>query len=803
MHVILPWGLPWDHLRSSRTAEPKSAKAEVRRAARPLRTAALLCAASCLVSASGPAAWESNSWPDFVKGRFSGVALTRDGRLALAPRPEPLAATGEAAVWSVIKASDGALWFSTGHRGRLFRIAASAEKAAGKATGKAQQVWAAQQPEIFALAPAPDGAVYAATSPGGIIWRVDAAGKAEEWFDTKAKYVWSLAVAPDGALFAGSGDEGKLWRISAQRKGEVWYETGQSHITSLAFDASGSLLAGSEPNGNLYRIPAKDKASVLLHSTLPEIREIVLLPDGALLVGALGGGLAQKQAQAAAMAATAMSNVPPMTTTITITADSAAGPVVGHAAPTQAGVDVKAQPKAPAATADLTQAQPAASPIEVSGVEKSALYRITPDLNVETLWSSKDENLLGLAVRDGTFFLSTDLRGRVYSVNTKGKGALIVETGEAEATRLLASSDALIVATGTQAKLLTLRDTHEKSGSFEAPVFDAGSVARWGRLSFRGDLAGGRFLFRTRSGNAPRPDKTWSEWSEPLSDPDGSKTSSPAARYVQWKVEVQGPAPSPSSDGVSIDAVTLSYLPQNNRPAVHSISVTPQWVAVPAKPGAATAAAASASTYSMTVSDSADAGPTTTGGTPVQQVNRAGILQLYISWQADDPDNDRLVYTLQVRGDDEREWKTLKQDLTDNTFSLEADTLADGRYRFRVAASDRLSNPPSQAREADLDSAPVLLDQTPPRVTLASPRTTAQGLEIEVDAEDALSPVRRAEVSLDAGPWNAMECADGVADSRHEQFTVRLPALAPGEHLLTVRVYDASGNAGLARRTVR
>jgi len=742
------------------------------RAAHALRTAAWLCAASCLASASGPAAWESNSWADFLKGRFSGIALTRDGRLALAPRPDLLAATGEAAIWSVVKASDGALWFSTGHRGRLFRLAPSV----GKAAAKAQQVWTAQQPEIFALAPAPDGAVYGAASPGGMIWRVDAAGKAVEWFDTKSKYVWSLATSSDGSLFAGSGDEGKVWRISAQGKGEVWYETGQSHVTALAFDASGALLAGSEPNGNLYRIAAKDRASVVLHSTLPEIREIAVLSDGALLVGALGGGLAQRQSQAAAAAAAAMSNLPPVTTTITVTADSSARPGVTQAAPAQAGVDLKAPPKAQPGAADLSQALPGAAGVEVSGVEKSALYRVTPDLNVETLWSSKEENLLGLTVQEGTVFLSTDLRGRVYSVAPNGKGALIVETGEGEATRLLASPTALIV---------------------------AGSVARWGRLAYRGDLAGGKFLFRTRSGNAPRPDKTWSEWSEPLTDPEGAKTTSPTGRYVQWKVEMQGAAPSSSSDGVSIDAVTLSYLPQNNRPAVHSISVTPQWVAVPAKPGAAQAQTAGAPNYSVTVSDSGDSGPTTTGGTPVQQVNRAGVLQLFISWQADDPDNDRLVYTLQVRGEDEREWKTLKQELTDNTFALEADTLADGHYRFRVIASDRLSNPPSQARESDLESPPVLLDQTPPRVTLAAPRVTAQGLEIEVDAEDALSPVRRAEVSLDAGPWRAMECADGVADSRHERFTVRLSAPAPGEHLVTVRVYDASGNAGLARRTIR
>ena len=49
----------------------------------PLRFAATACALACLLHAGGPAAWESNSWADFVKGRFSGISLTRDGRLAL------------------------------------------------------------------------------------------------------------------------------------------------------------------------------------------------------------------------------------------------------------------------------------------------------------------------------------------------------------------------------------------------------------------------------------------------------------------------------------------------------------------------------------------------------------------------------------------------------------------------------------------------------------------------------------------------------------------------------------------------
>ena len=783
----------------------------------PLRLAVASCALACLLRAGGPAAWESNSWADFLKGRFGGVSLTRDGRLTLAPRLAAIATTAEGAVWSVVRASDGALWFATGHRGRLYRLAPGAPSDA-----KPQPLWIAQQPEIFALAPAPAGAVFAATSPGGQIWHIDPSGRAEEWFNTKSKYVWSLAVTPHGALFAGSGDDGRVWRISAPGQGVVWYETGQAHVTCLAFDSSGALLAGTEPNGNLYRITAQNRASVLLHSTLPEIRDVLALPDGSLLAAALGGGLAQKQAQAAAAAAATMATVPTLSTTITVTADPSSHSGLGPSAPAQARLELK--PPAQRATPPAGEAAatpPATAPVEVAGVEKSALYRIAPDLTVETIWTSKEENLLGLTLSTGIPFVSTDQRGRVYSIAPNARTALVLETGEGEATRLLDTPAGLLVATGTLARLFALTPSREQSGWYESPVFDAGAVARWGRLEWRGDLAGARILFRTRSGNSARPDRTWSDWSAPLDAPATAKLTSPNARYVQWKVEMQGPAPSANAAavlesatgvsteaaGVSIDAVTLSYQPANNRPVVRSITVTPQWVATPQRSAAAQAQSAAASAFSVTVTDTGDSGPATTSGTPTQQINRAGVLQLFISWQADDPDNDRLVYTLQVRGEGEREWKTLKSELTDNTYSLEADSLADGRYRFRVTASDRPSNPPSQAREADLESAPVLLDQTPPVLTLAEPRRTTQGgadwLEIAVEAVDALSPVRRAEVSIDAAPWRPMECADGVADSLRERFLVRLPAPPPGEHLVTVRVYDASGNAGLASRVIR
>jgi hypothetical protein len=44
--------------------------------------------------------------------------------------------------------------------------------------------------------------------------------------------------------------------------------------------------------------------------------------------------------------------------------------------------------------------------------------------------------------------------------------------------------------------------------------------------------------------------------------------------------------------------------------------------------------------------------------------------------------------------------------LHENAFTFDSDVLADGKYYFRVLASDREVNPPATARDADLDQRP-------------------------------------------------------------------------------------------------
>jgi hypothetical protein len=301
--------------------------------------------------------------------------------------------------------------------------------------------------------------------------------------------------------------------------------------------------------------------------------------------------------------------------------------------------------------------------------------------------------------------------------------------------------------------------------------------------------------FRTRSGNSSKPDRTWSEWSEPLSTPAGSRIASPNARYIEWKMDMAGGVPAGSGSTPSLTSVTLAYLPQNSPPVVKSINVVTQSVAAPqsAKPNSSVGAA-----YSVTVSDSGDVSTMSTG-TPTQTLPRAASQQITITWQAEDPDGDRLIFSVYFRGEEESQWKLLKANTHDNSITFDGDVLADGKYFFRVMASDREANPPPSAREATLVSAPVMIDNTPPILTLGDVRRSGSTAHIEFEAVDAASALRRCEYSLDAGGWVPVEAADGVIDSLREKFVLDITGLAAGEHLIVIRAADSANNTGVAK----
>jgi hypothetical protein len=89
----------------------------------------------------------------------------------------------------------------------------------------------------------------------------------------------------------------------------------------------------------------------------------------------------------------------------------------------------------------------------------------------------------------------------------------------------------------------------------------------------------------------------------------------------------------------------------------------------------------------------------------------------------------------------------------------------------------------------------VLIDNTAPVIRVQS----SGRADISFEAQDAASALRRAEWSIDAGPWTPVAPVDGIMDSRTEQFRLHLDNVPPGEHVLVLRVVDSGNNTGLAK----
>jgi hypothetical protein len=84
-------------------------------------------------------------------------------------------------------------------------------------------------------------------------------------------------------------------------------------------------------------------------------------------------------------------------------------------------------------------------------------------------------------------------------------------------------------------------ESYAASGEFLSAVFDASRVATWGTVNWTAAVpAGTTMIVETRSGNTAAPDGTWSAWAAAS---NGSTVTSPAGRYLQYRVRFTTSAP--------------------------------------------------------------------------------------------------------------------------------------------------------------------------------------------------------------------------------------------------------------------
>jgi hypothetical protein len=248
--------------------------------------------------------------------------------------------------------------------------------------------------------------------------------------------------------------------------------------------------------------------------------------------------------------------------------------------------------------------------------------------------------------------------------------------------------------------------------------------------------------------------------------------TAPPARYLQYRLTLK----SDGKHSPSVGRVALKFLTPNMQPRITSIKATYS----EEKPGRG--------------EDAANA-------PPAQQT------KLNIEWEAGDPNNDKMAFTLEVRRlGDGSPFIPIAKDITAGNYEWDTRAIPDGRYILRLTASDAPDNVPGQVRTATRLSAEVVVDNTAPLLadlTINPLAKTPGSVQVSAKVGDAVSSIAQVRYSVDgAAEWQPILPVDMIYDSTSEAVSFIIPDLSPGAHVVAIRVTDALGNSQYASRAV-
>jgi len=699
-----------------------------------------------------------NSYDRWIKGEATGVMIEPEGVLQLAPAIVSTGLFPVAMLDAVMACDDGCVYASSAGKVYLRHP-----------DGSNELVVAFEQDKVTALAVDAHGTLYLGVSPGGVIYRRDKGGVIVRAADTGQRYIWALRAQPDGSVLAATGHKGILQQITfsgTAARITTLLDSTEDNITALA-ELDGVIYAGTSPRGYVYRIDGTNQPFLLLDTRANEATSLLVETNGVVWVTTMGSAAAA--------------------------APSAPSPAVAAAL---MGAMMSAATGAPAGTATA----PPAGPLPAA----SRLFRIAPDGFSEVYWQSSEAVLYALAQRaDGTIYVGSGNKGRLFAVRGRGRAALVAQLPARQIMALQALAGGTVHVVCTEpATQFVLGAGNAVSGRYESAVVQVADMARWGRIELESrEAALVRVL--TRSGNNDTPDMSWSPWCAIETD---GRIASPAARMLQYALELR------SEGGVSpaVRAVKVFYAEPNRAPVIDVIGVSPahtELIAPPAppaqQPGGGNVAQLIQEWQAAAGVPALGAGA---GAPPGAPQAGAGVMRLNtfgartIAWLAQDPNGDALSARVWIsQATDRPEWIPLVKERKQNFFTFNTREWEDGRYRVRVVVRDDGAAPDGEALAAERISDTFVLDNTPPVIEAIVLTRTGNALRVQCRVRDALSTVSSLQYAINTREARPLTPVDGVFDGVIEEFDVSIPVPAKAGWLRLIASDENKNISGAVR----
>src|ERR1700761_4514053 len=151
------------------------------------------------VQAQATRLWAQSRYEEFEKGQPEGVAISSQGYLEAGPSLHSVLLTPSTYIWAVASDSQGNAYVSTGSPATVLKVTPA---------GASTKLFSTKDLTVQTVRVGPDGSVYAATVPGGKVYRIKPGQTNLD--ETKATVVFDAATAtpapapaakPDGAHY--------------------------------------------------------------------------------------------------------------------------------------------------------------------------------------------------------------------------------------------------------------------------------------------------------------------------------------------------------------------------------------------------------------------------------------------------------------------------------------------------------------------------------------------------------------------------------------------------------------------------
>lgn len=644
--------------------------------------------------------FKQNEFNNLQKGSFQNVSVDSEGRLLLGPKAKSVPGPAEEFYFSAARGANDDLYVGTGHNASVYKIGGS---------GKIELVFKGEQPDIYAMLVTANGDLIVGTSPNGKVLRIAKDNKASELFNPEEKFIWDLKEDTQGNIICAMGNTGAVYSIHKTGEVENIFTAEDSHIASLFIGPDNSILAGSGDRGILYEIKNR-KTRALFDSPLEEVKGITADDEGNIYFCAVRNSLAQKASKEIE---------------------------IGLLFSKKTGED------------------------DDKLKEKSILYCLQPDGSVESIWSSNDEFIYALHYDPFTksVIIGTGNSGRVYRVNKKGDFAQVYEGDAAHVFKIVASSNGYWLVSNNMAAITRVENGLNSSGTYFSDVLDAGIQSRFGRITWNADLSKQSTVsLSVRLGNSSNPDKSWTSWAAPFSDPLNSHVNLSGYRFLQAKIVLNSTNP---SETPYLNSYQVYYLENNLQPQISQVTIRKA------------------------------------GEKALSQDSTPPNKYLHISWLASDPNQDRLQFNLYLKKLPGGEWLPWREKVQEDWLYLDTELFSDGEYLLKVQATDILDNTPALIKSATKISSPFIIDSTAPMLADFS----ANGGNISFTVNDESAMLALVSYSLDGKEWLPVFPEDMVTDSKSEKFSLKLSA-KPGFKVLYIKAIDEFGNYKVFQKVI-